>query len=116
MKNETDNSKTCAWLAYLLIGIIWYFADDKMKKDNYVKFHVKQALVLLIFGILWAIVLGILRSILFFGVFGFWALWPIFLVLSYVPLVFCILGIINALNSKEKNLPIIGSYANKLTF
>jgi uncharacterized membrane protein len=113
MKNDSDNSKTCAWLAYLLIGIIWYYADENMRKDNYVKFHVKQALVLLIFSIAWSILLGILGSILFIGFIG---LWPIFMILSYVPLVFCILGIINAVNTKEKSLPVIGGFAKNLTF
>jgi uncharacterized membrane protein len=113
MKNNNDNSNTCAWLAYLLIGIIWYFVDEDMKRHNFTKFHVKQALVLLIFSIIWAIVLGILRAILFFGI-PF--LWSIFLILSYVPLIFAIIGIVNALNNKEKDLPIIGSYAHKMTF
>ena len=29
-----DNAKVAAILAYLLIGIIWYFADEKIKKKN----------------------------------------------------------------------------------
>jgi uncharacterized membrane protein len=113
MNNDSDNSKTCAWLAYLLVGIIWFYSDDRMKKNNFVKFHVKQALVLLIFSIIWAVVLGILRAILFFGIPG---LWSLFLILSYVPLILCIVGIVNVLNTKEKNLPIIGGYAQKLSF
>jgi len=113
MKNDSGNSQMCAWLAYILIGIIWYFADEKMRKESYAKFHVKQAIVLLIFSIAWGIVIGILGSILFFSMP---LLWPIYIILSYVPLIFCIIGIVNALNMKERQLPIIGSYARNLTF
>ena len=35
----TSNNKLCAALSYLLIGIIWYFADEKMKSSSFAKFH-----------------------------------------------------------------------------
>jgi uncharacterized membrane protein len=107
---EGNESKICAILAYILIGIIWYFVDDKMKKNAAVKFHVKQGIVLFIFSIAWSIVMQILLVITLF------LLWPVVAILSYVPLIFMILGIINAINDKEKEMPIIGKYAGKLTF
>jgi uncharacterized membrane protein len=111
--SEPDNSKICAVLAYLLIGVIWYFVDEKMKKNTFVKFHVKQGLILLIFCVAWSIALSIVGSIL--GIFLFF-LWPIMMLLYWVPLIFTVLGIINAVNDKEKELPIIGVYAKHLTF
>lgn len=110
---EGGNSKVCAILAYLLIGIIWYFVDEKMKKDSFAKFHVKQGIVLLIFAIAWSIALSILSAILMFGIA---ILWPLIMLLYYVPLVFTIIGIVNAVGNKEKELPIIGQYAKKLKF
>lgn len=113
-KESEGNEKLCAALSYILIGIIWYFADANMKKDKFVKFHVKQGIVLIIAAILWSILLNILFGTLVFG--GAWGLWGIWRLLSYVPLVFAVLGIINSLNHKESELPIIGKFAKHLTF
>ncbi|MCD4705731.1 DUF4870 domain-containing protein, partial [bacterium] len=89
---------------YLLIGVIWYFADEKMEKNNFVKFHVKQGLVLLILSLGGAILLNML--------FLFWLI-PLY---NLVILVFVIIGIINANNEKKKELPLIGQFAKKFTF
>jgi uncharacterized membrane protein len=105
--------QACAALSYILVGIIWYFADEQMKKNTFVKFHVKQGLVSLIFSVAWSIALSIVGSIL--GLVLFF-LWPIMMLLYWVPLIFTILGIINAVNGKEKELPIIGKFASKFTF
>ena len=107
---SNKNANLCAILAYLFVGIVWYFVDDKMKKDKFVKFHVKQGIVLMIAWILWSVAVSILYSLTMF------LLTPIITILYLVPWVFVVLGIINALNNKEKELPIIGEYAKKLTF
>ena len=109
MKSGSGNSQLCALLSYFLIGIIWYFADENMKKDSLARFHAKQAIILFIFSIAWSIILQILSVLVFF--FGL-----IFLLLHYVPLILAIVGIIYALNGQEKELPAIGSFAKKLTF
>ncbi|SRR3989338_4006796 len=109
MASKDGNSQLCAILSYLLIGIIWYFVDEKMKKDGFAKFHAKQGLVLLIFSIAWNIVMSILSMMLIF------LAW-IWMLLYYVPLVLMIIGILNAVNKKEQELPVIGSYAKKLSF
>jgi len=101
-----NNSKTCAALSYLLIGIIWYFVDEKMKKDDFVKFHVKQALVLLVADI----ILQIAASFLWFV--G-WFLAPL---IGIFILVLFILGLVNSLNGKKKELPLIGQFAKYFTF
>lgn len=109
VKKETNNNKLCAILAYVLIGIIWFFADEKMKKDKFVKFHVKQGLVLLIFSFLWSVALSILSPVLFFLSF-------VLLLLNYVPLVLTVIGIIHAINNEEKEIPVIGKYSKKFNF
>ena len=112
--SKGDNVKICSALAYILIGIIWYFVDDEMKKNKTVKFHVKQGIVLLVFAIIWSIVINIL-----FGMFlltFMYFMWSVIWLLSYIPLVLAIIGILNVVNGKEKPLPIIGIYAKKLTF
>ena len=106
---KDSNSQLCAILSYLLIGIIWYFADEKMKKDSYAKYHVKQAVVLLIFSIIWGVALSIFSMALIL-------LLPLWMLLNYVPLILVIIGILNAVNSKEKELPVIGGDAGKIKF
>ena len=103
---EVDNSKLAAILAYLLVGIIWFFADEKLKKNEFTKFHVKQALVLLIVSVGGSIILS------FIPILG-WVILPFFSLASFA---FCVLGIINAAQNEKKELPFIGSYAKKLKF
>jgi uncharacterized membrane protein len=106
-ESSGDNTKLCAFLAYLLVGIIWYFADEKMKKNDFVKFHVKQGLVLLITSI----IINIIGSIV--PVVGWFVILPLG---ALFVLVLWIIGIINALNGKMNPLPIIGGLAKKFTF
>ena len=102
--SEIKQGKVCAILSYLLIGVIWYFADEKMGKNSFVKFHVKQALVLLILSLGGMILMNML--------FLFWLI-PLY---NIVVLVFAVIGIINANNGEKKELPLIGQFAKKLTF
>ncbi|MCK5211899.1 DUF4870 domain-containing protein [Candidatus Parcubacteria bacterium] len=103
---QADNGKLAAILAYLLVGIIWFFADEKLKKNEFAKFHVKQALVLLIVSVGGSIILG------FIPILG-WIILPFFSIASFA---FCVLGIINAAQNEKKELPFIGTYAKKLKF
>ncbi len=76
------------------------------KNDPFVKYHVKQGLVLFIyFAIAWIVVNVI-------PVVG-WVLYP---VLEIIGIVLLVLGILNAINGKEKPLPVIGKYAEKFNF
>jgi len=113
-----ENRVAVSVLAYLLIGIIWYFIDEDAKKDEFVKFHVQQGLVLLVATIIYSIVLGIIMAI-FTAIFilipgvGIVIL-TILSILYYVPLIFCIIGIVCAATEKQKELPIIGKFGTKL--
>lgn len=102
---KQENDRLCAILNYLIIGMIWYLADEKMKKNSFVKYHFKQGLVLLIFEIITSLVMGV-------PLLG-WLIAPIFYILVFV---FIILGIINAANNQEKPLPIIGGFADNFKF
>lgn len=100
-----ENEKLCAVLSYLFIGLIWYLIDEKIQKSKFAKYHVKQGLVLLITNIILCIIAGIP----FFG----WIIAPLIYIII---LVLMVLGIISALADKEKELPIIGKYAEKFKF
>jgi len=87
-----------AVLSYLsiLVLIPWFMA----KNDKFVMFHVRQGLTLFIAEIItWAI--G------FIPVIG----WTIAVIGWIVWASFSVLGIINVLQGKEKELPFIGQYA-----
>ena len=110
-KNTTNDGKFCAILSYLLIGIIWYFADEKMKKNEFAKFHAKQALVLFILDIIYVIILGVIFMPVVLLSLGF--LGPVLYLLYYLPWILVVIGMLNALNGNQKPLPIIGKYAEQ---
>ncbi len=102
---ENKDNKVIGILSYL--GILWIIAyimygDNKTK---YNAFHVKEGLGLFIslFGLI--IIVNILQVIKL----GFVA-WILSFVGYPVLLVFCILGIINAVNGEMKPIPIISEY------
>lgn len=102
--DDRNNGKLCAVLSYLIIGIIWYFVDEKMKQNDFVKFHVKQSLLLIIVNVVGGLILGIIPVI------G-WLLLPFF---GIATLILWVIGVINSLNGAKKDLPLIGSYADRL--
>ncbi len=107
--SSADDGKVCGILAYLLVGIIWYFADEKMKRNAFAKYHVKQGLVLLITWVIVAVVGSILAMVPFIG-------WFFMLVLEVCMFIIWLLGIIAAINGQQKPLPVIGQFADKFTF
>jgi uncharacterized membrane protein len=88
-----------AVLAYLgPLIVISYIVSNK---DPLVKFHIKQGLVLLVIEVaIWVI-----------GSF-IWMLWPLLYLAEIGVLILAIIGIINAVQSKEKLLPLVGKYAS----
>jgi len=110
---KVENEKTAAILAYFLVGIIWYFVDEKMKKSTFAKFHVKQSINLILASIALGVILTALTATIL--------LIPLVLILTPITsialFVVAIMGLINAINGKEKEVPIIGVFADKyLTF
>lgn len=115
---EVEEGKVCAILAFVsLIGVIWYFVDEKMKKNSYAKFYVQQALVLAVTMIAAYVGLFMLNIILGFipfiglifaalSIFLWFGLWILGVVLV-------IMGIIGAAGGTKKELPIIGKYGSK---
>ncbi len=111
VNKKQENEKIIAGLSYVIIGLIWYLMDENYKKNEFVKFHVKQGLNLILIGIILNASVEIL-SYISFGIFRIisWAFGFIFLVLW-------IIGIINVINNETKEVPIIGQFAkNYLKF
>lgn len=93
---DVEKNKVMAGLAYLLFFLPLIACPD----SKYGKFHANQGLLLFIVGLAGNLILGIIPII------G-WILMPIF---GIAVLVLAIMGLINGLNGKAKELPIIGKY------
>ncbi len=108
--DSADNGKLVAILAYFLVGIVWYFADEKVKGSSLAKFHVKQSLNLMVISVVLHIALSVLMG-------GMYMLMPIIALLSMLinlaVFVLWIMGIIYAINDEQKPLPIVGEWAAK---
>lgn len=93
-----EESTLMAVLAYIgPLVIVSYLT----KKDNpFVKFHIKQGLVLLVIEVaMWVIGMMV------------WMLWPVIQIVNIIVIVLSIVGILNALGKKEKELPFVGSFS-----
>ena len=106
MQSSSQGGKKNTGMA--IVAYILFFVPllTDAKNDPFVKFHVKQGLVLFIFWVATQIIMMILPII------G-WIIAPI---LYIVAIVLLIIGIMNASGGKEKELPIIGKFAQNFTF
>lgn len=101
-----DNSKLCAILAWLFpIGLIWFFLDDKLRRDKYVAHHVTQSLVLFIF----VVAVNIAGTII--PILGWFIILPVGGIMA---LILWIMGILSAIGGEAKPLPIIGRYGKNI--
>lgn len=73
------------------------------KDDPFVYFHIRQGLMLFIAEVA-----------LWFLMATFWFLFPIWQIINLVIFVLAVIGIINAIGGKEKELPIVGKYAKSI--
>lgn len=97
-----------AIFAYLGILIVIPFLAGA-KDDPFVKYHLKQGLVLLVFDVVGWVVAA------FFGWFPVLG-WLLVFLWWIVALVFLVMGIMNVLRGEEKELPWIGQYARSFKF
>ncbi len=102
---KPEHKTLMAVLAYLGILIIIPFL---MAKDNpFVKFHIKQGLLLVIVeAIVWLLGMTMLG----------YQMWQFLQLINLAAIVFSIIGIVNVVQGKEKELPLIGSLARNFKF
>src|SRR5262245_55309593 len=104
--NSTDaktNRTIMGVFAYLGVLIIIPFL--LAKDDSFVKFHLRQGVVLVIIEIaVW--VLGSMS----------WQLWPLLTVVNLGTIVLAVIGIVNVVQHKEAELPFVGSFARNFHF
>ncbi|MDD5318675.1 MAG: hypothetical protein PHF79_02555 [Candidatus Pacebacteria bacterium] len=99
-ESKTGSSHTTVMGVLSYLGILVVIPLIVSRHDPFVKFHIKQGLVLLVIDIILWIVVQL-----------FWILAPIVGLINLGIFVLVVLGIINVVQKKEKELPIVGSFA-----
>jgi len=103
---EVEKGKGMAWLSY--IGILWLVPLLSMKENTFAKWHVKQGIVLSIYGV----AVGIVGSIIPF--LGWFVILPVGCILL---IVFEIIGIVQSLQGKMWKCPLgVAPLAAKFKF
>lgn len=110
---DIEQNKVLSLFAYL--GILFLIPLLAAKDSKFARFHTNQGLVLFIAAIAWSVVYSILTTVLGFillsGAAGLYSLIVMLLGLIYLVFtVLAIIGIVNALTGKAKELPIIGKF------
>jgi uncharacterized membrane protein len=95
-KDDIEKNKVMAGLAY----IIFFLPLIACPESKFGRFHANQGLLLLILGVAGSFILGAIPII------G-WILLP---VLSIFVFIIGIMGLVNGLNGKAKELPLIGKF------
>ena len=103
-KKSTDAEK---YRGMAVIAYIVFFVPllTDAKDNAYVKFHVKQGLMVLLTSIAVSVVGSILPFLGWFLIIPFGSLFT---------LVIWVMGVLNAINGEQKELPIVGKYADQL--
>jgi len=99
-KNITvaSEGKTIAIIAYMtFIGLVIAFVMNNDKKDAFAAYHIRQSLGIAATGL----ALGIVGMIPILG-------WIINILGIFVLLYMWVMGLMNALNEKEKPVPLLG--------
>lgn len=117
VESAKDETNTMALLSY--VGPLCLIPFLTGEKDEFVKFHLRQGMVLLIGEvILWVIWNFIIGSMVWS-----WSSWGFYSTLSmvqnmlYLGLgILSVVGISNVINGKQKELPVVGKFAEKITF
>lgn len=105
---DAEQNKAMGVLAYL--GILVLIPIFAAKESRFARYHANQGLILCIAAILYGVAYSILSGIILA------ISWRLYFVVSIIGLVgvgfavLAVIGIINALNGKMKELPIIGKY------
>jgi len=99
---------------HVVLAVLAYFGPLvivsylMMNNNSFVKFHVKQGLVILsIEVILWILGMFIWQTFM---------LWQLSQLINLCLFVLSIIGIINAVQKKEKMLPLIGGFSSYFKF
>lgn len=101
MENEVtrdSQDKTIAIVAYLtIIGLVVALVLNNEKRDLFAKYHIRQSLGL----VLTSLALSLINVIPILG-------WIVSMIGAFVLLYMWVMGLLNAINGREKPVPILG--------
>lgn len=103
-QSDIENNKVMGILSY--IGILVIIPILAAKESKFARFHANQGLVLALIEIIGGAILGVLAKIPLLGLIFDIAI----SLLGLAALILAIIGIVNVVNGKAKELPIIGKY------
>ena len=101
--SKKENRTLMGILAYMgpLVIVSYVMAKD----DPFVKFHIKQGLVLLVIEL----IVWVLSPM-------FWSLFALIQLINLAVLIFIIIGVINVAQGREKELPFLGKFSRYFSF
>lgn len=101
--SKKDNKTIMGILSYLgpLVIVSYLVAKD----DPFVKFHIKQGLVLVVIEV----VVWVIASMV-------WTLFMFINLINLAVLILAIIGIVNVVEGKEKELPFVGQFSRYFSF
>jgi len=105
---EVKQNTAMAAFSYILFFVP--LISGVAKKDEFVKFHAKQGLVLFLVCVAFMIVSNLVPYNIY------WSISWIFSLVNLAIFVIMIIGIANALKGKKEPLPIIGKLADNFKF
>lgn len=98
--SPVDNSKVMAIVAYFIFFLPLL---TEYKDNDFVKYHVKQSILILLVGV----GIGVISSIPVIG-------WIVGMLAWMALVILWVMGILNAASGKKQPLPLIGKYAEEL--
>lgn len=112
-KEDIEKNKAMGILCYL--GILLLIPLFAAKDSKYVRFHLNQGLLLIIAAVIVSAAVGVVQGIafaLFFeSLFALYVLFRTITSLCTLPIfVLMVIGIINVVNGRTKELPVIGKF------
>ena len=103
-EKDIKQNSTFAALAYIL----FFLPLITCKDSKYGRFHANQGLILLIVSLIGSIIFAIISSIRPWRLAWFGRLLSVAWILATIA--FIVIGVVNAVNEKAKELPIIGKF------
>lgn len=111
------SSRLSAFVAYLLPLVGWLYVGLVDRKDPFARFHLRQAVGLVIFLLLVAglyLIAGWLITWIPYGFIFAIASFALVMAVAFVGVVLWVIGLFNALAGRREPLPLIGRRAARL--
>jgi len=113
-KESPKMSENKLWGILSYISILCLIPLFTKKDNDFVYFHAKQGLVLFIAEIIWYVITSIVSALFLKNIVAL-SIWGVIATLVNLGLVIlAFLGIINVVQDKKKELPLIGKFSEKI--